>query len=135
MEEFFTRFFHDMIGRLTGPLTLRLFLQPAVAIFLATRDGIKDAKTGRPPHMWRMIFGPHEARARRWKETWHAVLKVFVLAVVFDCIYQYMVMRWVYPGEAMFTAVLLAIVPYVHVRGWVNRLVRGRIQPNAGMPQ
>ena len=135
MDEFFARFFHDMIGRLTGPLTLRLFLQPSVAMFLATRDGIKDARAGRPPHLWRMITGSAEVRARRWKETWRAVLKVFILAVLFDCIYQWLVMRWIYPGEAMFTAVILAIVPYVLLRGWVNRLARTRIQPGPPPPR
>ena len=132
MEDIVTRFFNDLIERLTGPLTFRLFLQPAMAIFLATRDGITDARDGRPPHLWRMITGDAQAKARRWRETWQAVLKVFVLAVVLDCVYQWIVIRWVYPGEAMFTAVILAIVPYVLLRGWINRLARPRIGPKAG---
>ena len=131
MDEFLTRFYTDMSGRLTGPLTLRLFLQPAVAMFLATRDGIKDAREGRPPHLWRMITGDAAARARRWKETWRAVLKVFCLAVVLDCVYQWMVMRWIYPFEAMVTAVILAILPYILLRGWVDRPVRARMKPPA----
>ena len=35
MDDIVTRFITDLIGRLSGPLTLRLFLQPAVAIILA----------------------------------------------------------------------------------------------------
>ena len=31
MEETLTRFLSDLNGRLTGPLTMRLFLQPSVA--------------------------------------------------------------------------------------------------------
>jgi hypothetical protein len=129
MEELVNRFVTDLVGRLTGPLTLRLFLQPAVAIFLAARDGIKDAREGRPPHFWRIVTGPSEIRRRRLGETWRAVLKVFILAVVLDCVYQVMVFRWVYPGEAIFTAILLAIVPYLLLRGAVNRIVRSRIHP------
>jgi hypothetical protein len=34
MDDTLTRFVADLIGRLTGPLTLRLFLQPTVAAFL-----------------------------------------------------------------------------------------------------
>jgi hypothetical protein len=49
MEGILTRFVSDLIGRLTGP---RLFLQPAVAGFFALRDGLKDAREGRPPHFW-----------------------------------------------------------------------------------
>jgi hypothetical protein len=52
------------------------------------------------------------------------VLKVFVMAVILDCVYQWLVFRWVYPVEAMFTAVILAIVPYVLLRGVINRLAR-----------
>ena len=37
MDEILSRFVGDLAGRLTGPLTLRLFLQPAVAIFYAVR--------------------------------------------------------------------------------------------------
>ena len=124
MDDIVTRFITDLIGRLSGPLTLRLFLQPAVAIILAVRDGLKDAREGRPPHFLRMISGPPEARRRRIRETRTAVLKVFVMAVVLDCVYQWLVFRWVYPVEAMFTAVILAIVPYLLLRGVINRLAR-----------
>ena len=74
---------HQSGRRLSGPLTLRLFLQPAVATFFAVRDGLQDARMERPPHFWRMVTGPPEARRGcRAKETWKAVLKVFVMAVV-----------------------------------------------------
>jgi hypothetical protein len=124
LEEILTRFVSNLAGRLSGPLTLRLFLQPAVAAFLATRDGLRDARDGRPPHFWRMMTGPPEARRRRAKETWRAILKVFVVAVVLDCVYQFLVFRWVYPVEAMFTATILAILPYTILRGVVNRIAR-----------
>jgi hypothetical protein len=129
MEDIMTRFVTNLIDRLSGPLTLRLFLQPAVAIILAARDGLKDAREGRPPHFWRLVTGPPEARRRRATETWKAVLKVFVMAVVLDCVYQFIVFRWVYPFEAMFTATILAILPYVLLRGATNRVGRRWIQP------
>jgi len=128
MEELVTRIVGDLIGRLTGPLTLRLFLQPGVATYFAIRDGLRDAREGRPPHFWRMVTGPLEARKRRARETIRAVLKVFIMAVVFDCAYQVLVFRWVYPFEAIVTAVILAMLPYVALRGVVNRLARTRRQ-------
>ncbi len=134
MENVVTRFVTDLIGRLSGPLTLRLFLQPAVAIILATRDGVKDARAGRPPHFWRLVTGPPEARKRRATETWKAVLNVFVMAVVLDCVYQLVVFRWVYPFEAMVTATVLAILPYVLLRGAINRVSRRWIQPQERHP-
>jgi hypothetical protein len=124
MEDMLTRLIGDLIGRLTGPLTMRLFLQPAVAGFFAVRDGLKDARDGRPPHFWRMVTGPPEARRRRAKETWTAVLKVFLMAVVLDCVYQVMVFRWIYPGESIVTGVILAILPYMVLRGAATRIAR-----------
>jgi hypothetical protein len=67
-------------------LTLRLFLQPSVAGFLAVRDGLKDAREGRPYHFWRMVTGPPEARIRRAKETWRAVSKVFMTIFLAACL-------------------------------------------------
>jgi hypothetical protein len=52
------------------------------------------------------------------------VAKVFVMAVVIDVVYQYIVFRWFYPGEALFVAFILAFVPYLLIRGPVNRIVR-----------
>jgi hypothetical protein len=131
MEDNLTRFVADLIGRLSGPLTLRLFLQPAVAMVLAARDGVKDARDGRPPHLWRLLTGAPETRRRRAQETAKAVLKVFIMAVVLDCVYQILVFRWIYPVEAMVTAAILAILPYVLLRGVVNRIARVWIQPQA----
>jgi hypothetical protein len=58
------------------------------------------------------------------REGWTAVAKVFLAAVVLDVVYQLVVLRWVYPGEALLVALLLACVPYLLIRGLVNRLVR-----------
>jgi hypothetical protein len=38
------------------------------------------------------------------------------------CIYQLMTVRFVYPLELLFTATLLALVPYALLRGPFNRL-------------
>jgi hypothetical protein len=41
-----------------------------------------------------------------------------------DFIYQLIVLNWIYPFELLLIAVLLAVVPYLLLRGPVNRLVR-----------
>ena len=132
MEEILSRFVNDLVGRLTGPLTMRLFLQPAVAAFFALRDGLKDARDGRPPHFWRLMAGPPEARRRRARETWQAVFKVFIMAVLLDCVYQLIVMRWIYPVESIVTATILAIIPYALLRGLTNRVAKMRIRTHGG---
>jgi len=60
------------------------------------------------------------------REGWKAVSRVFILAVVMDVIYQYLVYRWFYPGEALIVAFILACVPYLFIRGPVDRIVRRR---------
>ena len=58
------------------------------------------------------------------KDGWKSVGKVFVLALILDVVYQIVATRFVYPGEAIITAVLLAIVPYLLLRGLITRLAR-----------
>jgi len=56
------------------------------------------------------------------KDGWKSVGKVFVLAVFLDVVYQLKVLHIVYPGEVLIVALTLAIVPYLILRGLVNRL-------------
>ena len=58
------------------------------------------------------------------KDGWKSVGKVFILALVLDVAYQILVLRFVYPGEALLVAFMLAIVPYLILRGLVTRLAR-----------
>jgi hypothetical protein len=51
---------------------------------------------------------------------------VFVLAIVMDVIYQWIVQRWIYLGETLIVAFALAVIPYLLLRGPVNRLARRR---------
>ena len=53
---------------------------------------------------------------------WKSVSKIFILAVVLDVIYQVIVYHWFYPFETVLVAVLLALVPYLLIRGPVNRI-------------
>ncbi len=125
MDELLTRIWEDLVGRIGGTMSFRLILQPAVAIFFAIRDGRKDAREGRPPYSWAIFTDPSH-RDELLREGWKAVSRVFILAVVMDVIYQYLVYRWFYPGEALIVAFILAFVPYLLIRGPVDRIVRRR---------
>ena len=125
MEEILTRVWGNLIGRVHGPLTFRLILQPAVAVFLAIRAGIKDARGDSPIYFWALFTHPAQRR-QLLRDGWKSVGRVFILAMVIDAIYQIIVFRWFYPGEALVVAFVLAIVPYLLVRGPVNRIARNR---------
>ncbi len=124
MDDLLARLWENLGGRVGGPMTFRLVLQPLVATVLAVRAGWKDAQTGRSPYFWTILSSP-EDRHDLLREGWKAVAKVFTLAVVIDLIYQVVVFGWIYPLEALLVAVLLAFVPYLLIRGPVNRIARG----------
>jgi hypothetical protein len=123
MDHLFTRIAENMVARVTGPMKFRLLLQPCMAIFLAVRGGLQDAREGKPPYFWAMWTDKGE-RESMMKDGWKHVGRVFILAIVMDVIYQFIVQHFVYPGEAVLTAIILAIIPYVIVRGPANRLAR-----------
>jgi hypothetical protein len=123
MEDILRRFWHDLIGRSTGPLHFRLILQPAMATLLAIRAGLADARQGRPAFFWAAITNPAHRR-ELLRNGWKDVGKVFMLAAVLDLIYQLIVHRGVYLGEVIVVAATLAIGPYILLRGPVNRIAR-----------
>jgi hypothetical protein len=128
MEETLTRVVNDVLGRLDGPLHFRFFLQPAMAIFFAIRDGLRDAREGRPAYFWSLFTEP-SVRREGLRDGWKSISKVFIIAAVLDVIYQIVVLRWFYPFETLLVAVLLALVPYLLVRGPVNRIKRSLQKP------
>jgi hypothetical protein len=129
MDEVLARIWENLGGRVGGPMTFRIVLQPVVASVLAIRAGLLDARTGKPPYFWTILVSPADRR-ELLREGWKAVAKVFTLAMIIDVAYQVMVFRWVYPGELLLVAFLLACVPYLLIRGPANRIARGvRHQP------
>lgn len=120
MEDILTRFFENLADRVSGPMKFRLVLQPLMAVIFAIKDGMKDAHEGRVPYFWAMFTDPGHRR-EMMRNGWKSVGKIFILALILDAVYQLMVLRWFYPGEAVVVAFILAIVPYVVLRGPVNR--------------
>ena len=122
MEEIWIRIVENLSDRVSGPLKFRLVLQPVMAVVFAIRSGLLDVKLGKPPYFWALATNP-EHRVDMLKDGWKSVGKVFVLALTLDVVYQIIVLRFVYPGEAILVAFTLAILPYLIVRGLVNRLL------------
>jgi len=122
---------HDLINtgwhlgiRLSGPLKFRFILQPGMAIFLAVRCALKDARDGKPPYFWGMLTATAAERLAMLKDGWKSLGTLLIAATLMDAIYQFIVQRWIYPSEAIVVAVILAVVPYLLVRGPINRIVR-----------
>src|SRR5258707_10899729 len=96
----FAAFLAGLTDRLSGPGTLRLVLQPLVAILLGIRDGRLDARAGRPPYLWSIFFHKGERRATA-RQGALAIAKPFVVAIVVDAVLSHMTMGAIYPGETL----------------------------------
>ena len=123
MEELFTRFWNEMIGRIGGPMSFRLLLQPAMAMIFAIRDGLIDARERRPAYFYSLFTDPANRRSRL-RDAFKAVSRIFTFAIIMDLIYQVIVLRWFYPLQALIVAFVLAFLPYILLRGPVNRIAR-----------
>lgn len=123
MDDIWMRIAENLTDRVSGPMKFRLALQPVMASIFAIVSGLRDAKAGNPPYFWSLVTDPAH-RADMLKDGWKSVGKVFVLAIVLDVVYQIIELRFVYPGEAIIVALILAILPYLILRGLVTRLAR-----------
>jgi hypothetical protein len=132
MNEILAKLWQNLYARVTGPMNLRLIVQPAVATILAIRAGLRDAHQDRAPFFWAVLWNPAHRR-ELLRQGWKDVGTVFVLATILDVVYQLIVHRKVYGVELLITAVTLAIVPYVLVRGPVNRIAKMLFEARSAM--
>jgi hypothetical protein len=123
MSNLFSTFATGLIERLDGPMHFRFFMQPLVAIVLAIRDGSRDAREGRRPWAWKLVNVPEQRRALL-ADGWKGIGRIFLIAIALDVIYQLIEWRTLRPLGVLMTAIILAVIPYVLVRGPVNRLLR-----------
>src|SRR5215831_15649753 len=56
-------FFEDIPKRLTGPGRFRFLVQPVTAMILGIRNGLADARAGRPPYLYGVLMHRRLRRA------------------------------------------------------------------------
>ena len=123
MEELLPRVWDMLIGREHGPLAFRIVIQPIAAAFLAIRAGLQDARTGRSAYGW-TVTTDSVHRRELIRQGWRDVGRLFAAAVIIDLIYEIVVFRWIYPGQALIVAATLALPAYFLLRGLANRVAR-----------
>ena len=119
------QFWHDLIERPDGPMRFRFLLQPLMATIVATRDGLKDARSGRSPYLATVLVNPQE-RVGRLREGLNATARIIALGLIMDVIYQAVVFETFYPDQALVVALVLAFVPYLIIRGVIARVWPGK---------
>ena len=117
------RFWRELLERPSGPLAFRFILQPVMASFLAVRDGWHDAEMHRPPYFWTIWHDP-VTRGLRLREGLNAVLRVLLLGVGMDLVYQVVRLHALRPLETVVIALGLGFVPYLLARGPAGRVGR-----------
>lgn len=114
------RVWRQLIERPSGPVAFRFILQPLMALAFALRDGLFDARTNRFPYAWTVLCNPKK-RMSLLREGVNATARIIALGIVMDAVYQLLVLKRLYPAEAVSVALLLAWVPYAFFRGIVTR--------------
>jgi hypothetical protein len=113
----------NLLGRLSGPMSFRILMQPAMAAFFAIRAGIRDARENNPTFLGCALSNPR-SWSPRMQQSWKDVGKIFIIAVVLDSIYQIAEHSSVFALELLITATVLALVPYMVLRDLVSRIAR-----------
>ena len=121
--ETFVRGWENLLGRIGGPMSFRLLIQPAVAILFAIRAGVNDARQNNPTFLGCALSNPGSWRARM-RLSWKDVGTVFIVALVLDSIYQIVAHAGIYTLELLITATVLALVPYMVFRDIVARVAK-----------
>ena len=123
MSDPFVRLYENLVGRLNGPMQFRLMMQPLMASIYAIKSGLNDARNGEPLYFWALFTNPDHRRAML-RDGWKSIRNTFIFAIVMDVIYQIIALHKVYPVEAVIVAIILAVIPYLLLRGPANLILR-----------
>ena len=122
---FSREFFEQIPVRLAGPGRFRFFFQPLFAIILGARSGVVDAKLGRPPYLYGLVFDV-ESRAQLAASAFREVANLLLMGILLDSIFQWVLIGASYPGAALVVGPVLIVTPYAVSRAAANRFVRLR---------
>lgn len=124
ISEILNRAIEQLLGRASGPLHLRLVIQPIVATILAVRAGLRDSREGKPAFFWTILTSPEE-RQILLRSGWKDIGKLCIVAAVLDTLYQLIVFREFLVVQTLIVVVVVAVIPYTLLRGAVTRLASG----------
>ena len=118
---FSSAFMEDIPKRLTGPGRFRFILQPLTAIILGVVSGLADARAGRPPYFYGMLF--HRGLRRDLVKTgFSTIVNLLLMGILLDLIFQRIILGVAHPGAALIVGPILIVTPYAVARALSNRL-------------
>jgi hypothetical protein len=117
---FSQEFLADIPKRLFGPGRFRFLLQPTVAVTLGIAAGRADARAGRPPYLWSLLFGTAD-RVHLVRSALADIASLLLAGVLVDSVCQWLILGASYPGAALVVGPVLITVPYAVARALANR--------------
>jgi hypothetical protein len=117
------QFLEELPQRLTGPGRLRFIIQPLAAIFLGWRSGLGDARAGKPPYLYGLVFGGADRRALL-RSGLRSIRVLLAMGIVLDAAAQLLIYGQVHPGAALVIGPVLVCLPYAAARALTNRVAR-----------
>jgi hypothetical protein len=120
---FSRQFLEELPQRFTGPGRFRFILQPMIAIFLGIRGGLADAKSGKPPYLFRLLF--YAGRRRDLLRSGAAAISTLLaMGIIMDFVFQLVLYRAVHPVVAFLVGPIFICVPYALSRTLTTGLAR-----------
>ena len=115
------RFLDVMAACFHGPGKSRFIPQPIVAMVFGARDGLKDARAGRLPFVWGLMFSRSD-RAEMVRSALRSIRDLIAVAILLDVVLQLLIFRMVHPAAALLTGSVLIAFPYSSARALTNGL-------------
>ena len=111
IRDYVLQTWEELLGRSSGPMKLRLVLQPLIVAVFAVRAGLRDVRAGRPPYFWSIFTAGHGDRWNLIRDGWGDAGRCFVAAVSLDLLYQLLVLNAVRPVQALVVVATIGILP------------------------
>jgi hypothetical protein len=118
------RFLADIPARLAGPGRFRFILQPTLAALLGGRDGVADARAGRPPYFLALFSGTG-GRRQLLRSALSSIANLLLMGILLDAVFQWVIFGASHPGAAVLVGPVLIAAPYSLARALANRAARG----------
>ena len=116
-------FLEDLPKRLAGPGRFRFILQPLMAIILGILGGLADARAGRPPFLYGVLFH-RDLRGELVRSGFKTVTNLLLMGILLDAVFQWVILGISHPGAALVVGPVLIVLPYALARALSNRLAR-----------
>jgi len=121
---FSRQFLEELPRRFTGAGRFRFILQPLLAILLGVRGGLADAKAGKPPYLFGLLFAAGQRR-ELLRSGGAAVSGLLAMGIILDVVFQVVLYRSAHPAVALIVGPILVCTPYALSRALTTRLARG----------